>query len=63
MRQVGLGGHVLVLGASEEPDEGLEVTGRIAERPVLLEGQLEQVRPEEQDLLGPAQDAEGGRQA
>ena len=63
MGQVGLRVDVLVLGPPEEPGQGLEVTGRIAERPVLLERQLEQLGPEEQDLLGPAQDAEGRRQA
>ena len=61
--QVGLGRHVLVLGAPEEARQRLEVPRRVAERPEVVERQLEQARPEEQHLLGPVQDPEGRRQS
>ena len=42
--QVGLGRHVLVLGAPEEARQRLEVPRRVAERPEVIERQLEQTR-------------------
>jgi hypothetical protein len=60
--QVRLGRDVLVLGASEQPGERLEVARRVAERPEVGERQLEEARPQEEHLLGAVQHAEGRRQ-
>ena len=55
-----LGRDVLVLAAADQGDERLEVSGRITQRPVALERQLEEPVAEEDDLLGAVQDAEVG---
>src|SRR6059036_2279018 len=63
MRFVLLGRDVLVLAAADERDERLEVTGRVAEWPIMRERQLEQPVAEEDGLLGTVQHAEVGREA
>ena len=54
---------VLVLAAAEQRRQRSEEAGRIAERPVRVEVELEQVLAQEDDDLRPAQDAQVGRQA
>ncbi len=43
-------------------EDGLQVPGRIAERPVVLERELEEVVAQEDDLLGPREHAEVRRE-
>ena len=54
---------VLVLATAEEGGQGGQEAGRIAERPVGVELELEQVLPQEDHHLGTGQDAHVGRQA
>src|SRR5215831_20739395 len=52
--------YVLVLEAAEQRDHGLDVPGGITERPVVLEGELEEVIAHEDDLLRAREDAKIG---
>ena len=61
-RPVLLRRDVLVLAAADQRDQRLQMARGIAERPVALEGQLEEPVAEEDDLLGAAQHAEVGRE-
>ncbi len=56
-------GDVLVLQAAEQARQCVEEAGRIAERPIAVELEVEEVLAEEEDHLGPGQDAGRGRQA
>ena len=60
--QVGGRRDVLVLAAAEQRRERGQEAGRVAERPVRVEVELEQVLAQEDDDLGPGQDADVGRQ-
>ncbi len=62
VREVRLGRHVLVLGPREQGREGVQEPRRVAERPVLVQLQLEQALPQEHDRLGSRQHADVGRQ-
>ena len=62
MFQVRIRRDVLVLAATEERREGAEKAGRVAEGPVEIEVELEQVLPQEDDDLGPGQDPDIRRQ-
>ncbi len=62
MRRVVRGRDVLVLAAAEQGREGGEESGRVAERPIRIELELEQVLAQEDDDLRPGQDAQVGRQ-
>ena len=53
---------VLVLAAAEQRRERGQETGRVAERPVGVEVELEEVLAQEDHDLGPGQDAQVGRQ-
>ena len=53
---------VLVLAATEQRRQGSQEAGRVAERPVDVEVELEQVLAQEDDDLGTGQDAQIGRQ-
>ena len=57
------GRYVLVLAATEQRGQCPEEARRIAERPVALEGEREQMLAQEDHDLGPAQDAHVRRQA
>ena len=61
--EVLLRSDVLVLQAADVADDGLQVTGRVAERPVVTERQLEEVGAQEDDLLGAREHAKLRRQA
>ena len=63
MRRVRLGRDLLVLAPAEQGCEGAEEPGRVAERPVALELEREQVLAQEDDRLGPAQDPDVRGQA
>ena len=54
---------VLVLASAEQRGQGGQEAGRVAERPVRVEFELEQVLPQEDHDLGSRQDAHVGRQA
>ena len=54
---------VLVLAAAEQRRERGQEAGRVAERPVGVELELEEVLAQEDDDLGPRQHAQVGRQA
>ncbi len=56
------GADVLVLAATEQRREGGEEARRIAERAVFVQGELVEVLPQEDDDLGPRQDAHVGRE-
>ena len=62
MRDVVRRRDVLVLAAAEQRRQGGQEPGRVAERPVDVEVELEQVLAQEDDDLGSGQDAEVGRQ-
>ncbi len=62
VRQVVGRRDVLVLAAAEQRRERGQEAGRVAERPVGVEVELEQVLAQEDDDLGPGQDAHVGRQ-
>ena len=61
--QVVGGRDVLVLAPAEEGGQGGQEAGRIAERTVGVELELEEVLAQEDDDLGPRQHAQVGRQA
>ncbi len=56
--RVVFGRDVLVLAPADERDDGLQVAGRVPERTVARQWQLEEPVAQEDDLLGPAEDAE-----
>ena len=58
--QVLVGSHVLVLEAAPLAQDRLQVAGGIAEGPVVLERELEEVIAQEDHLLGAGEDAELG---
>ncbi len=60
--EIGLGAHVFVLAAAEERPQGSEKAGRVAQRPVLVQLELEEPFAHEYHDLGPRQDAHVGRQ-
>ena len=61
-RQVGAGRDVLVLASAEERRQCREEPGRVAERPVLVELELEEVLAQEDDHFGARQHPHVGRQ-
>ena len=62
---VGVGGRadVLVLAAAEQGRQRGQEAGRVAERPVVVEVELVEVLAQEDDRLGPGQDAQVRGQA
>ncbi len=58
VRQVLVRAHVLVLQAAELGEDRVQVPRGVAERPVVLERELEEVVAQEDDLLGPGEHAE-----
>ena len=63
MRGVRRGRDVLVTAAGEQRRQRAEEPGRVAERPVLLEPQVEQALAQEDDHLRPRQHADVRREA
>ena len=63
MLLIRLRADVLVLAPAEERDEGSQEAGRVAERPVGIELELEQVLAQEDHRLGARQDPYVRRQA
>ena len=62
-RHVGAGRDVLVLAAAEERRQRREEPGRVAERPVLVQLELEEVLAHEDDHFGARQHSHVGRQS
>ena len=62
MRQVLVRAHVLVLEAAEQAQDGLEMPGGVAERPVVPERKLEEVVAQEDHLLRAGEHAEVRRE-
>ena len=58
MGEVLVRSHVLVFEAAEQRDHRLEVSSGVAERPEVLEGELEEVVAQEDHLLGSCEHAE-----